>query len=101
MSILPLTAQRRESLGIQQAGGVLIESVEQDSFAEQVGLRPNDLLLEINRKPVNSYEDVKKIQSTLKPGAAVQFRVMRKAGRNGAWQSLYASGFLPSNSKNQ
>ncbi len=96
MTIQALTDQKRESLGVKQSGGVWVVSVEADSFAEEIGLAPNDVVLAINRQNVNSVPDVERIQSMLKPGEAVQFRVLRKSGRNGEWAPTYAAGILPS-----
>jgi len=54
------------------------------------------VIISINRVPVNSLEDVKKVQATLKPGDAVAFHVLRRApGNNGTWQSQYLAGTLP------
>ena len=95
MSIMELTGQQRTNLGLKENGGLQVVEVEPDSFAEDVGLQQGDILMSINRKPVNTTEDVKHIQSTLKPGDAVAFRVLRKAGRNGDWQAAYFAGTLP------
>ena len=78
ISIMDMTDQRRESLGLKQSGGVLVAEVEANSFAEDIGLHPNDILTDINQHPVTSTADVKRIQTTLKPGDAVAFRVLRK-----------------------
>ena len=48
-----------------------------DSFAEDIGLMEKDVILSINRQPVTSVDDVKKIQGTLKPGDPVAFHIMR------------------------
>ena len=48
-----------------------------DSFAEDIGLMEKDVILSINRQPVTSVDDVKRIQGTLKPGDAVAFHIMR------------------------
>ncbi len=94
MSILELTAQQRTNLGLKESGGLQVVEVEPDSFAEDVGLQQGDILMSINSKSINTTEDVKKIQATLKPGQAVAFRVLRKAGR-GEWQTAYVAGTLP------
>jgi len=96
MSIQPLTEQQRTNLGVKEKGGLQVVEVEPNSFAEDVGLLQNDILMSINSKPVNSIDDVKRIQSTLKPGQAVAFRVLRKVGRNGDWQASYFAGTLSS-----
>lgn len=95
MSILPLTDQQRTNLGLKDKGGLQVVEVEPNSFAEDVGLQQGDVLMSINNKPVNSIDDVKKIQALLKPGQAVAFRVLRKAARGGDWQAAYFAGTLP------
>ena len=100
MSIRNLPAAQRDTLGIKEKGGVQITDVEPNSFAEDIGLRANDVLLSINRKPVNSVEDVTHIQATLKPGEPVQFQVLSKIPGNGSgsgWISRFVAGDLPMN----
>src|SRR5262249_55646304 len=88
--------------------GMFVTRVEDGSFAEEVGIQAErDIITSINRQPVNSLDDVRRIQQTLKPGDAVAFRVTRIApavlgqarGRAGATQSqsqsLFLSGYLP------
>jgi serine protease Do len=95
MQIQSMTDQWRQANGVKQAGGVRIVSVEPDSFAEEIHLLPGDVLLAINRAQVNSVEDVNRLQANLKPGEAVQLRVLRRNGRNGDWTSLFVAGMLP------
>jgi len=96
MYIQNLTDRQHETLGIKEKGGVQITDIEPNSFAEDVGLFKGDVILSINHQPINGTEDVKKVQTTLKPGDAVAFRILRRAGANsGAWQSQYLAGTLP------
>jgi serine protease Do len=88
-----LTDARRETMGIKQPG-VLISSVEQNSFAEDIDMRHGDVLVEINRQPVHTTDDVIRIQHSLKPGDAVAFRVLRQTER-GKWTPLFLAGSLP------
>jgi serine protease Do len=100
MYVQTLTDRQRQSMNLRQAGGVLITQVEPDSFAADVGLHEGDVLVSINSQPVNSREDVVHIRGTLKPGAAVAFRVMsRGASRSGEWTSAFLAGTMPSNAK--
>ena len=84
-------------------GGVAVAEVSEDSFAEEVGMEAGDVIISINRVPVNSIEDIRKVQSTLKPGDAVAFRVARipqpavRGGPSGAAQTFYLAGTLPKN----
>jgi serine protease Do len=73
---------------------VLISSVEENSFSEDIGLRKGDVIVAINRQPVRTTDDVKRIQHTLKPGDAVAFRILRQAGR-GEWTPQFPAGILP------
>jgi serine protease Do len=94
MSIVNLNERQRQTLGIKQTGGVQVTEVEPNSFAEDINLAPNDVILSINNQPVNSTDDVKRLQQTLKPGDAVAFKILRKQGRNGDWQSSFVAGTL-------
>ena len=98
MTIQNLTAAQRQNMGIKQSGGVQISSIEPDSFADDIMLQPNDVILSINRQPVNSYEDVRRIQTTLKPGDAVAFRILRQTNDR-QWTSLFLAGTLPPNAQ--
>ena len=96
MQIQNLTEQQADRLGIKQKGGVQVMSVEPGSFAEDIGLLAGDVIVAINRQPVNSTEDVTRFGNNLKPGDAVQFRVLSK-GRGNDWTPRYAAGTLPVN----
>ncbi len=100
MKIRTLTDADKENDGLQGKTGVLVMSVDSDSFAEDIGVQEKDVITSINRQPVTSVDDVHKIQSSLKPGDAVAFRVMRSAqggnGRRSTWNSFFVSGTLPS-----
>ncbi len=106
IAIENLTPARKEALGFKEKGGVLVAQVNPGSFAEDVGLVENDILVAINRQPVESADDVKRIQSTLKPGDPVVFHVTRSdvpiAGRRGTqaghtpqWTGLFFAGTMP------
>ena len=95
IGIQAVTPGIKQNLGFTGTSGVLINSVEPSSFAEGIGLRKNDVITAINRQPVNSIEDVQRIQKTLKNGDSVAFRVMR-SGRSGDWQPLFLAGELGS-----
>jgi serine protease Do len=94
-----LTDAERTNMGMDAKGGLLVQTVDSDSFAEDIGLMEKDVILSINRQPVTSVDDVKRIQGTLKPGDAVAFHIMRpsNAGRGHAsqWNTFFLSGALP------
>jgi serine protease Do len=99
MSVQPLTDLRRQNLGIKEPGGLEVIDVEPGSFAEDIGLAADDVLLTINNKPLNTVQDLKEQQAKLKPGDAVAFKVLTATpdafGRRGNWTSTYRAGELP------
>ncbi|MBI4890995.1 MAG: Do family serine endopeptidase [Acidobacteria bacterium] len=99
IGIRPLTAEKRKEYQFEQQGGVEVTVVEDGSFAEEIGIRAKDIIVSINRMPVSSFEDVKKIQGKLKGGDAVAFKVMRPVAGNRRgevqWAGTYLSGTLP------
>ncbi|HYW47126.1 MAG TPA: Do family serine endopeptidase [Bryobacteraceae bacterium] len=94
MSIVNLSPSRRDTLNLSQAGGVLVTEIEPDSFAEEIGLQPNDVVTMINNQQVSSTDDVKSIQATLKPGEAVGLRVLRRNQKR-EWEAHFLAGTLP------
>ena len=98
ISVRNLTAADREELSYEGEDGVLVTDVEPASFADDIGLRPRDIIVAINREPVSSLSDVRGIQDTLKPGDDVVFKVMSRAmtGRGGqaVWSPRYPAGQL-------
>jgi serine protease Do len=98
MSVQPLKTVDRQNMGFKGSGGVLIASVEPGSFADDIGLQKGDIIVELNREKVASTEDIRRIQSTLKPGQPAAFQVMRQAQGSrggGEWQPVFAAGTVP------
>jgi serine protease Do len=104
----PVTDQEKEMVPSKR--GIVIASVEDDSFAAELGLEDNDIVESINRQGVSSVEDINKIRATLKPGDAVAFHVYRprpgaqlrgkartKAASATLADSIYLAGTVPGN----
>lgn len=101
VSIRPLNEVEKDAIANLAKSGVKVTRVEPGSFADDVGIVDGDIIVSINREPVNSVDDVKKVQSALKPGASVAFRILRSqtpnarsGGRAAGWSSLFLSGTL-------
>jgi serine protease Do len=99
ISIRNLSDAERDQMNLQDRRGVMVTRVENGSFAEEIGVAARDVIVSINRQTVNSVDDVKRIQATLKPGEAVAFRIMRRQGgamgQPSQWLSLFVAGTLP------
>jgi Do/DeqQ family serine protease len=54
MGVEPLTRERAQELGIQASSGVLVAEVQPGGRAADAGLRPGDVITEVDRRPVNS-----------------------------------------------
>ncbi|WP_321473788.1 Do family serine endopeptidase [uncultured Paludibaculum sp.] len=97
-----LSPTERKELKYELPSGVMVTTVEENSPAEEIGIKEKDILASINRKPVSSFEDVKAILGSLKPGAPVAFRVMRPSAPLGSraditWGGIYLPGTVPQN----
>jgi serine protease Do len=97
-----LTADQREEMKVEAERGVQISRIQEDAFAAEIGLQVNDVILSINRVPVASIDDIRKVQSKLKPGDPVAFWVMRgqadprSPGRM-RYNQFFVTGTLPKN----
>lgn len=93
ITVQEIGPERREQLGLEVEGGVMLTKIDADSFAEEVGLRPGDVVLAVNREAVNSIGDLRAIQKELQPGMDVAFKLMRTNGEG--WRTLYLADVLP------
>ncbi len=93
ITVRPVTPELADRLGIAAGKGVVVSDVRPGSFADDVGLSRGDVILEINRQPLNSDDDFRRIQSGLKSGQDVVFLV-RQRGARGAG-TIFLAGTLP------
>ena len=64
---------------IQKAKGLRVQAVEAGSLAEKLGLKNNDQILHINKKPMDSLSDINSIAGNLQPGDELIFNVLRES----------------------
>ena len=93
MKVSELSADRTEKMGYDGDEGVVITEVDPASFAEDIGLLPNDIIVSINRRPVATVGDVTKLRAELEAGDDVAFKVMRRSP--GGWTPQYLAGVVP------
>jgi len=94
LTVRALTPDLADRLDVPAGKGVIVQDVKGGSFADDIGLNRGDVVLEINKQPVNSAEDFARIEGTLKSGQDVVFLVRpRGAGRQDG--TIFIAGTLP------
>jgi serine protease Do len=95
VSVKSVTPTIAEELKIAPGKGVLVQDVKPGSFAdEDVGLSKGDVILEVNRKPVNSEDDFRKAVGSLKSGDDVVFLVHSRR-ESSPDSTIFLGGTLP------
>ncbi len=61
VALRPMTAEDAKALGIESTQGLLVTDVERGKPAAESDIRPGDVILQANLKPVNSVADLQKI----------------------------------------
>ncbi|MBG98886.1 MAG: peptidase S1 [Solibacterales bacterium] len=92
-SVKDLNQETRDRIGYRDLEGVLVTKVTPASFADDIGLLRNDIIVGINRKKVQRVSDIEKIQDDLKPGSDVAVKIARLAGHDN-WATHYLAGVL-------
>jgi len=94
LTVRAVTSEMADRLDIPAGKGVIVQDIKPSSFADDVGLTRGDVILEINKQPVNSEDDFTHISSSLKSGQDVVFLVrQRGAGRQDG--TIFLAGTLP------
>jgi serine protease Do len=78
VSLAPITPEIARQLGVSpEEGGVVIAEVVDGGPAQRAGIRPGDILLEMNRQPVKKVEDVANAVAKTKEGDMALLRIRR------------------------
>jgi serine protease Do len=93
VTVQNITRDLAEKLSIPPNKGVIVTEVKPGSFADDAGLSRGDVILEINRQPINSDDDFSKVQQSLKSGQDVVFLVRQGRGRSQG--TIFLGGTLP------
>jgi serine protease Do len=92
VTVKNITPDIAQQLKLPNTKGVIVSDVKPDSFGDTVGLSRGDVILEINKQPVNTEADFSKVQTTLKSGQDVVFLVRPRGRDNG---TIFMAGTLP------
>ena len=94
VTVRKVTPEMADRLDMPTGKGVIVQDVKPGSFAEDVNLGRGDIVLEVNKQPVNSEEDFARIESSLKSGQDVVFLV-RSRGSSKQDGTIFLAGTLP------
>jgi len=93
ISVRNISPEMAQRLGTPEGKGVVVTEVKPDSFGDDIQVSSGDVILQVNRKPVNSEEEFRKMTGELKSGQDVAFLIHRGRGSNGG--NVFVSGTLP------
>ena len=94
VTVRALSQDMADKLDVPAGKGVIVSDVKGGSFADDVGLTRGDIILEINKAPVNSEDDFNRVTSGLKSGQDVVFLV-RQRGASRQDGTIFLAGTLP------
>jgi serine protease Do len=94
VTVRKVTPEMADRLDMGAGKGVIVQDVKPGSFAEDVNLGRGDVILEVNKQPVNSEEEFARIESSLKSGQDVVFLV-RSRGASRQDGTIFLAGTLP------
>ncbi len=80
LTVSDLDSQTARQLGLENQEGVLITRVKVNTPSEEAGLTRGDVILEINRRPVETVEQYRDTVRNAKPGDTLLFLVYRRGG---------------------
>jgi serine protease Do len=94
VSVRGINGDLAERLNIPAGKGVVVQDVKANSFADDLGLHRGDVILEVNKQPVNNPEDFQKMEASLKSGQDIVLLV-RPRGARAQDGTIFLAGTLP------
>ncbi len=80
ITVRSITQDMANRYQLPNTKGVIVQDMKPDGFGDTVGLSRGDIILEINKQPVNSEDDFQKIESQVKerpgrgfPGSSARY----------------------------
>lgn len=78
VAVQPLTPELAESFGLPSARGAVIAQVYPGTPAEKAGLKEDDIVTEVDGKPIEDHSDLMRTVSLSPVGSTVSLTVIRK-----------------------
>lgn len=76
VTLKPVSSELAEALHLDGSQGAMVAEVEEGSLAEELGLRPQDVILRYNRRPITTVQQLEAMLDTLQTGDDVVFEVI-------------------------
>jgi len=73
----PLTPELAKAFGLKDARGAVVTRVLPDSPAEKAGLKPEDIIIEANGKPIENFTQLRNVVGLLRVGEKIEMKVLR------------------------
>jgi len=81
VAVEDINSNTRQQFGLpRDIKGALVTDVDQNSASYEAGLRPGDVILSIDRKPVASAEDAVTLSENIKNKSSILLRIWSKGG---------------------
>ena len=81
MGIIPVTDEVKEAFNLQESRGALVQTVESGKPADRAGVKPGDVVVAIDNKPISTNRDLIDYISYLPVGSNVNITVIRDGQR--------------------
>ncbi|OGH98829.1 MAG: hypothetical protein A2X42_12130 [Candidatus Margulisbacteria bacterium GWF2_38_17] len=78
LKVQPLTQDLADKLGYKGLKGVLVSDIEAGSLSDEVGLKPGDLIMEVNQQEVTNTNDFDKAIADIKKGDRLLLLIRRE-----------------------
>jgi len=82
LKVEPLSPESAQRFKLTAKSGLLVTDVASGSSGDAAGIRPGDVILEVNRQPVGNVDSFKRVIAGAKPGDPVPVYLQRGGGRN-------------------
>lgn len=78
LDVEKLGGAKAKKLGLEAQGGLKVRDVEPGSFADEIGLMPGDIILELNGKLLVNTLEFRETEQALKGGSDIVFWLRRE-----------------------
>ena len=77
LSVQELTPEIARYLGIKETKGIIVVDVEPGSPADEVGIQPQDIILQVNRVPVSTMREYAREVAKKTAKSSLLFQIKR------------------------